>query len=64
VEHSPFGLFLLLVAVVLLFLALGRLRRALMPVAELIRMVLSAGLVVVLILAAVALVVASVVVHP
>jgi len=54
-------MFLLLVAIALLFAALRHLRRALMPIAELLRMVLSAGLVFVLIMGAVLLMVASVV---
>jgi hypothetical protein len=63
-DHSPFGVFLLVIALVLLLVALRHLRRALMPVADLMRMVLSAGLVFVLIMSAVLLLVASVVVRP
>jgi hypothetical protein len=58
-NSSPVGLILLVVAVVLLFIALRQLRRALLPIAELMRMVLSASLVAVLILGAVVLLVTS-----
>lgn len=58
-DSSPVGLILLVVAVVLLFVALRQLRRALLPIAELMRMVLSAGFVAVLIIGAVVLLVAS-----
>jgi hypothetical protein len=58
-DSSPIGLVMLVVAVVLLFIALRQLRRALVPIAELMRMVLSATLVGVLIFGAAALVVGS-----
>jgi len=51
---------MLVVAVVLLFIALRQLRRALMPIAELMRVVLSTSLVAVLIVGAALLVAGSV----
>lgn len=58
-DSSHIGLILLVVAVVSLVLALRQLRRALIPIADLMRMVLSASLVAVLIVAAVVLVIGS-----
>jgi hypothetical protein len=54
---------MLVVAVVLLFVALRQLRRALTPIAELMRVVLSAGLVAVLVIGAALLVAGSTFVH-
>ena len=58
-RHDGLGLLGLLVAAILLALALRHLVRALLPIAELLRMVAAASLVAVLILAAFVLVLIS-----
>jgi hypothetical protein len=58
-QHGGFGLFALIVAAVFLVMALRHLRRALLPIAELFRMVTAASLVVMLVLAAFVLIVMS-----
>jgi hypothetical protein len=58
-QHGGFGFVALIVAAVFLVLALRHLRRALLPVAELLRMVTAASLVVLLVLAAFVLIVMS-----
>jgi hypothetical protein len=59
-HNGALGVFALAVAAVLLLLALRHLRRALLPIAELFRMVAAASLVVLLVMGAFVLIVMSV----